>query len=110
MTEAFLRKPGLPRGRIHSSLDRIVRVWALEGDGAEHLAIRCDEDPAVAANLATATDLLVRYLKQDRIADVVRRPVPKTDGVTLLDLLLEGDSERVLQVCQDMFRFDDVYN
>lgn len=105
-----MRKPGLPRGRRHSSLDRIVRVWALEGDGAERLAIRCDEDPDVASNLATATDLLVRYLKQDRIAGVVRRPVPKTDGVTLLDLLLEGNSERVLKVCQDMFRFDEVYD
>lgn len=103
-------RPFLPRGRSRSSFDRIVRVWALEGDGAERLAILCDEDPDVAANLAAATDLLVRYLKQDRIADVVRRPAPGTDGVTLLDLLLEGDSERVLQVCQDMFRFDEVYD
>ena len=63
----------------------------------------------MASNLATATDLLVHYLKQDRIAGVVRRPVPAIGGATLLDLLLKGNSEKILEVCQDMFRFDDVY-
>lgn len=97
------------RTPIHSLLERIVRVWALENDGADRLATLLDSDAAAASNLATATDLLVHYLKQDRIAGVVRRPVPEIDGATLLDVLFSGDSHQVLNVCQEMFRFDNVH-
>ncbi len=69
----------------------------------------CDRDAATASNLATATDMLVHYLKQDRIPGVVRRPIPAIDGTTLLELLLKGDSAGVMKVCQDMFRFDNMY-
>ena len=58
------------------------------------------------ANVAVATDLLVRYIKRDRIPAVVRRPIPAVDGVSLLDLLARGDSGAVLAACRDMFRFD----
>lgn len=73
------------------------------------MATLVDSDAAAASNLATATDLLVHYLKQDRIAGVVRRPVPEIDGATLLDVLFSGDSHQVLNVCQEMFRFDNVH-
>lgn len=96
-------------GNTQHLLERIVRVWALEEDETGHLTIISNGNAAMASNLATATDLLVHYLKQDRIAGVVRRPVPAIGGATLLDLLLKGNSEKILEVCQDMFRFDDVY-
>lgn len=96
-------------GRHRSLLERVVHVWALEKDEADRLVNLCERDAAAASNLATATDMLIRYLKQDRIAGVVRRPIPALDGTTLLELLLKGDSESVMKVCQDMFRFDDVY-
>jgi len=72
--------------------------WLQRGVPAEH---------AVAvADLKAATDLLERYLKRDRIPAVVRRPIRRLDGVTLLDLLGAGDTNRLLSACRDMFDFE----
>ena len=72
--------------------------WLQRGVPADH---------AVAvANLRAATELLERYLKRDRIPAVVRRPISKLDGVSLLDLLRQGDTNRLLSACQDMFGFE----
>ena len=103
-----LDRTAATRPGIASPLERVVRVWALDKEEAIRLATLIDRDAAAASNLATATDLLVRYLKHDKIAAVVRRPVPTTDGTTLLDLLLRGSFKRVLKVCQDMCRFNNV--
>lgn len=58
------------------------------------------------ADLKAATDLLERYVKRDRIPAVVRRPIPKLDGFSLLDLLGRGDTNRLLSACRDMFDFE----
>ena len=67
------------------------------------------ERAGAVADLAAATDLLVRHLKRDRIPAVVRRPIPARDGVSLVDLLGQGDTGAVLAACRDMFRFDRVH-
>ena len=61
------------------------------------------------ADLAAATELLVRHLNRDRIPAVVRRPIPALDGVSLVDLLGRGDTGAVLSACRDMFRFLQVH-
>lgn len=72
--------------------------WLQRGVPADH---------AVAvADLKAATDLLERYLKRDRIPAVVRRPVPKLDGGSLLDLVGRGDTKRLLSACREMFDFE----
>lgn len=58
------------------------------------------------ADLRAATELLEHYLKRDRISAVVRRPIPRLDGVSLLDLLGQGDTHQVLSACRDMFDFE----
>ena len=64
------------------------------------------ERAGAISDLAAATDLLVRHLKSDRIPAVVRRPIPSRDGVSLMDLLAQGDTPALLAVCRDMFRFE----
>ena len=58
------------------------------------------------SDLAAATDLLVRYLKPDRIPAVVRTPMAALEGVTLVDLLEQGDTKSVLAACRRMFEFE----
>lgn len=72
--------------------------WLQRGVPADH---------AVAvADLKAATDLLERYLKRDRIPAVVRRPIPRLEGVSLLDLLSRGETNQVLSACRAMFDFE----
>jgi predicted transcriptional regulator len=63
------------------------------------------ERAAMAADLAGATDLLVRYLKRDRIPAVVRRPIAAHSDATLLELLARDGSAAVLEACRQMFDF-----
>ena len=72
--------------------------WLQRGVPADHVV--------AVANLKAATDLLERYLKRDRIPAVVRRPIPRLDGVSLLELLGQGDTNRVLSACREMFDFE----
>ena len=58
------------------------------------------------SDLATATDLLVMHLKRDMIPVVVRRPIQTLGGITLMDLLAQGDTRTLLETCRDMFRFE----
>lgn len=111
----------LDKRRAGQSLARTLEVWDLSQSDAARLfgvsrqaiskwlahgapAERAD----VIADLAAATDLLVRHLKRERISAVVRRPIPLLDGITLLGLLELGESARLLSVCRDMFSFGDV--
>lgn len=84
-------------------------VWALKNDETMQLRAILRDDAVAVADLCTATDLLARYLKHERIAGVVRRPIPSRGRTTLLDLLMSGKTDEVLKVCQEMFRFDDVH-
>ena len=109
----------LDRRRTCRSLARTIEVWGLSQAEAARLfgvsrqaigkwlnrGVPLDRAEAVS-DLAAATDMLVRYLKRDRIPAVVRRPVPALGGVSLIDLLARGDTRTVLAICRDMFRFD----
>jgi hypothetical protein len=57
------------------------------------------------ADLAAATDLLVHYLKLDRIPAAVRRTAERLDGRSLLDLVTAGDMRGALEACRAMFDF-----
>ena len=111
----------LDRRRAGESLGRTLRVWGVSQAEAARLfgisrqavskwlargapAARVD----ALADLSAATELLVRYLKRDRIPAVVRRPIPALGEVSLMDLLAQGDTRSVLRACRDMFRFDNV--
>ena len=102
-----------------SELARTIEVWQLSQAKAaasfrvsrqafsKWLQRGVPADHAVAvADLKAATDLLERYLKRDRIPAVVRRPIPRLGGVSLLDLLGQGDTNQVLSACRDMFDFE----
>ena len=66
--------------------------------------------PQAISELNEATDLLHRYLREDRIPVVVRRPVQAHGGVSLLGMILEqGDTTRLLMTCREMFQFDQVH-
>lgn len=111
----------LDRRRAGESLERTLRVWGVsQAEAARLLGVSRQAvgkwlargAPAARAkalaDLAAATELLVRYLKRDRIPAVVRRPIPALGGVSLMDLLARGDTRSLLRACRDMFRFDSV--
>jgi transcriptional regulator with XRE-family HTH domain len=108
----------LDRRRQGRALERILEVWGLSQSevgrrfGVSRQAVAkwiADGIPveraAAMANLGAATDLLVHYLKRDRIAAVVRRPITTLQGDSLVDLLAEERYDDILQVCRDMFDF-----
>jgi hypothetical protein len=72
-----------------------VSKWLTRGVPAE----RAEE----VADLAAATDLLVRHLKRDRVPAVVRRRSPALGGRSLLDLLAASHTREVLEACRAMF-------
>lgn len=109
----------LDRRRSGRSLERTLSVWGLSqseaarlfGVSRQALGKWLERGPPVdrartVADLAAATDLLVHYLKRDRIPAVVRRGNAATRNRSLLDLLGAGESSTILAVCRDMFRFD----
>ena len=109
----------LDRQRAAQSFARTLRAWDLSqaeaarcfgvsrqaiGKWLRHGAPAARK--AVLSDLAAATDLLVHYLKRDRIPAVVRRPIQALDGISLLELLAAGDSRGVLAACSEMFAFE----
>ncbi len=55
------------------------------------------------ADLSTATDLLDRYVKRERIPAVVRRAAPGLGDVSLLDLATQGQTRAVAESVVAMF-------
>jgi ParB-like chromosome segregation protein Spo0J len=109
----------LDRQRAAAALGRILATWGLsQAEAARLFGVSRQavgkwldqgvpvERAAQVADLAAATDLLVRYLKRERIAAVVRRPIPARGGASLLDLLAQGGGGAVLQACREMFDFE----
>lgn len=58
---------------------------------------------SAVADLATATDLLDRYVKRERIPAVVRRASPNLGGMSLLELATTGDTRAVAESVSTMF-------
>lgn len=97
-------------------LQRVMSVWGLtQADIGELMGVSrqavskwlvagipADRADGVA-DLAAATDVLVRYLKRDRIPAVVRRPAPALAGRSLLEIVADGDTHGVLLACRAMF-------
>ena len=113
---------GLDRRRAVKAFTRTIETWGLsQAEAARLFGVSRQavgkwrrrgvppERAGAVADLAAATDLLVRHLKRDRIAAVVRRPIPARDGLSLVDLLGRGDTGAVLAACRDMCRFDRVH-
>lgn len=109
----------LDRQRAAAALERILTAWGLsQAEAARLFGVSRQavgkwldhgvpvERAALVADLSAATDLLVHYLKRERIAAVVRRPIPARGGVSLLQLFGQGDGGAVLQACRDMFDFE----
>ncbi len=65
--------------------------------------------PRALSELDEATNLLHRYLRADRIPVVVRSPAQAYDGVSLLEILEQGDTTRLLMTCRAMFQFDQIH-
>lgn len=109
----------LDRCRAGRSLARTLTVWGLSQSEAARLfgvsrqavskwidrGVPADRSEAVA-DLAAATDLLVHYLKRDRIPAVVRRPAERLGDRSLLDLLADGQTGAILTACREMFAFE----
>jgi len=112
----------LDRYRGRDDLDRILAVWNLSQSDAARLfrvtrqAIakwRAHGVPqrqiAAVAELAAATDLLIRQLKRERIPAVVRRPSARLGGHSLLDLVAASRTRELLAACREMFQFGDAH-
>jgi len=109
----------LDRRRAGRALRRILDVWGLNQSDAARLfgvtrqavskwllgGVPAERSEAIA-DLAAATDLLVRHLKRDRIPAVVRRRVPALDGKSLVDLFADSRTRDVLEACRSMFDFE----
>ena len=109
----------LDRRRASRSFARTLEVWRLSQVEAARLfgvsrqaigkwlrqGVPSERARAIS-DLAAATDLLVRYLKRDRIPAVVRRPIPALDEASLVDLVARDDTRMLLTTCRDMFRFE----
>ena len=112
----------LDRQRAGQSFARTLAAWALtQAEAARFFGVSRQavgkwlrqgvppERAGAISDLAAATDLLVHHLKCDRIPAVVRRPIPSLDGVSLMDLLAQGDTSALPAACRDMFRFEQAH-
>lgn len=75
-----------------------IGKWLSDAPPAERLAL--------IADLAAASEVLVRHLKRDRIPAVVRRPIPARGGQSMLDILRAGDARTLPALCRAMFDFE----
>ena len=104
--------------RAGQSLRRILAIWGLnQSQAARAFGVSRQvfhkwlgngapaEISGGVADLGAATDLLLHYLKRERIPAVVRRPMPKLKNKSLLELLGRGKTRAVLSACRDMFDF-----
>jgi predicted transcriptional regulator len=108
----------LDRYRAGSSLARTLSAWGLsQSDAARLFGVSRQavskwleqgvppERAETMADLGAATDLLVHYLKRERIPAVVRRQASALDNSSLLDLVAAGKSREALVACREMFAF-----
>jgi hypothetical protein len=84
-------------GRLFGVSRQALSKWLERGVPGDRLEM--------VAELAAATDLLVRYLKLDRVPATVRRKAQRLGGASLVDLVAAGDGQGVLEACRAMFDF-----
>jgi hypothetical protein len=88
-------------GRLFGVSRQAATKWLSEGvppDRVQELA-----------DVAAINDLLVRHLKRERVAAVVRRPAPSLSGLSLLDLVGQGRAAEALEATRAMFAFADLH-
>lgn len=111
----------LDRVRAVQPLVRTMEVWGLtHADVARMFGVTRQavakwiavgvpaERAAAVGDLAAATDLLVRHVRRDRIAAVVRRPAPALGDRSLVELAASNGTGDVLAACRAMFAFGQV--
>ncbi len=81
--------------RIFSVSRQAIAKWRRDG-------VPPERSPGMA-DLGAATDVLARYLREDRIPAVVRRPAEMLHGMSLLELAETGDTETVRRQVAAMF-------
>lgn len=109
----------LDRRRSGRALERLMTIWGLsQAEAARQFGVSRQalskwlergvptERLEALADLSAATDLLVRYLKRDRIPAVVRRHAAALGGRSLVDLVAAGQTRDVLAACREMFAFE----
>lgn len=84
-------------GRIFGVSRQAVGKWLHSGMPADRL-------PAIAT-LGAATDILLRYLKAERIPAVVRRSAVARGDRSLIEVATEDGADAVLAACRAMFDF-----
>jgi len=82
-------------GRLFGVTRQAIGKWRAKGVPEERRTI--------IADLAAVTDLLVHYLKRDRISAVVRRPADRLAGRSMIDLIGEGRSAELLEFTRALF-------
>ena len=87
---------------------RMIATWNLSQAKADRI-FGVGMHPKAISELYDATDLLHRYLRADRIPMVVRSPVQAHGGISLLEMLEQGDTTRLLMTCREMFQFDQIH-
>ena len=92
-----------------NGLAEVLEVWdlsqaefaALMGVSRQAVGKWMNELPAeravMIADLAAATEVLVHYVRRDRVSAVVRRKAPALGGLSLIDLVAHGESGTVLR-------------
>jgi hypothetical protein len=85
--------------RMFSVSRQAIAKWSATGPPSERAA--------ALADLSAATDLLVRYLRRERVPAVVRRPVDAAGGRTLLQIATSSPAEALVR-CREMFDFAQV--
>lgn len=111
--DAFMDRLGAFRNG--GQLANVLEVWGLsQAEFGELLGIsrqavgkwfeRLPSDRQLAVgDLAAATDVLVHYVRRERIPAVVRRPAPALGGRSLVDLIATGETQLILAATRQMF-------
>jgi hypothetical protein len=113
-TREFLSE--LERKTSAGDLERIVSQWRLSNAEAAsifgvtrqafskwlHDGVPPEREPMVA-DLAATCELLVRYVRPERIPAVVRRPASALKNRSLLEMAKTGDTAGVLSAVRSMF-------
>jgi len=97
-------------------LERFIELWGLSNAAAakvfgvsrQAFSKWLQNGPPSArsgavADLSSATNLLDRYVKRERIPAVVRRPAKSLGNSTLLEIASRGDTQMVAKATRDMF-------
>ncbi|MFN2607743.1 MAG: hypothetical protein ABR511_07580 [Acidimicrobiales bacterium] len=82
-------------GRLFGVSRQAVDKWLQRGVPAERRV--------AVADLEVVTDLLLRFVKRERVPAVVRRPADRLGGANMLDLVAQGRTADLVAYTREMF-------